>query len=131
VCLKKEENWRNTIHKVNNEMEYSMGIPVGTYSAINHMPYLRSTSSNIKMYAALLLTYNKGNQTNACQTSFSILIIIFQNETPCSFIHRYQCSGETCIFKIANMSHLIILALTNMKQSNFKYLDVTYNHIIS
>jgi hypothetical protein len=39
-----------------------MDIPVGTYSAINRVPYLRSTSLNIKMHATLFLTYKMGNQ---------------------------------------------------------------------
>jgi len=43
-------------------MEYSMDIPVGTYSAINHVPYLRSISLNIEMYATLFLTHKMGNQ---------------------------------------------------------------------
>jgi len=43
-------------------MEYSMDIPVGTYSANNYRPYRRSTSLNIKMYATLFLTYKMGKQ---------------------------------------------------------------------
>ena len=53
--------------------------------------------------------------------------MIFWNETPCSLIHKYKRFGGARIFKIANMWHLIIiLALANMKNSDVKYLDVTY-----
>jgi hypothetical protein len=126
VCLRKRKIG-GTQNKVNNQVEYSMDIPVGNYSAINLMPYRRSTSSNIIMYATLLSHITRRNKQMPVK-----LISVFRLQYSRMRHHGYQCSGETCIFKIANMLHLIIiLALTNMKKSNFKYLDVTYNHIIS
>jgi hypothetical protein len=113
----------------NKQKEYTTDLAVGPYSTINHRLYIRSSSINIKIYATLLVTYKMGKKTNASKTYFSIKTCVFWNETPHSFTCRYQCCGGTCIFKIANMSHLIIiLALANVRNSDLMYLDVTYNH---